>query len=93
MLRPSVRGARRSPVLGALKLLFLAAFAAGLAFAGWMVWFALSPVKIGASPLEFSIRQGSGLRGATGQIRAAGVVMPAWKFILLARASGAQGHI
>jgi peptidoglycan lytic transglycosylase G len=93
MQRPSVRGARRSPVLGALKLFFLVAFAAGLAFAGWMTWFALSPVKLGASPLEFSIRQGSGLRGATRQIMDAGVAMPAWQFVVLARASGAQGRV
>jgi UPF0755 protein len=93
MSRYSARGARRSPALGALKALFLLAFAAALGFAGWMLWFALSPVKIGASPLEFSIRQGSALRGAARQIVDAGVVMPAWKFILLARASGHQGRI
>jgi peptidoglycan lytic transglycosylase G len=92
MVRYSARG-RRSPTLGAVKLLFLIAFAAGLAFAGWMLWFALSPVKIGASPLEFSIRQGSALRAATRQILDAGVAMPGWQFILLARLSGHQGRI
>jgi UPF0755 protein len=93
MPRYSVRGARRSPWVGALKLLFLIAFAAGLGFAGWMLWFALTPVKIATSPLEFSIRQGSALRGATRQIIDAGVAMPAWQFIALARASGHQGRI
>jgi peptidoglycan lytic transglycosylase G len=92
MVRYSARG-RRSPALGAVKLLFLIAFAAGLAFAGWMLWFALSPVKIGASPLEFSIRQGSALRAATRQIIDAGVALPAWQFIVLARSSGHQGRI
>jgi peptidoglycan lytic transglycosylase G len=93
MVRHSARGVRRSPALGALKLLFLLAFAAALGFAGWMLWFALSPVKIGASPLEFSIRPGSALRGATRQMIDAGVDIPSWQFILLARASGHQGRI
>jgi UPF0755 protein len=93
MPRYSVRGSRRSPWVGALKFLFLIAFAAGLGFAGWMLWFALTPVKIGASQLEFSIRQGSALRGAARQIIDAGVGMPSWQFILLARASGHQGRI
>jgi peptidoglycan lytic transglycosylase G len=93
MARSSARGVRRSPALGALKLLFLVAFVAALGFAGWMLWFALSPVKIGASPLEFSIRPGSALRAATRQIIDSGVAMPGWQFILLARASGHQGRI
>jgi peptidoglycan lytic transglycosylase G len=93
MSRTTARGARRSPALAALKLLFLVAVAAGLGFAGWMLWFALSPVKIGASPLEFSIRPGSALRAAARQIIDSGVSMPAWQFIVLARASGHQGRI
>jgi peptidoglycan lytic transglycosylase G len=93
MPRTTARGARRSPALAAIKLLFLVAVAAGLGFAGWMLWFALSPVKIGASPLEFSIRPGSALRAATRQIIDSGVAMPGWQFILLARASGHQGRI
>jgi peptidoglycan lytic transglycosylase G len=93
MPRSSVRASRSSPVLRKLKILFLLVFAGGLAFTGWMLWFALSPVKTGALPLEFSIRQGSGLRGATRQILDAGIAMPAWQFNVLARASGAQGRI
>ena len=93
MVRYSPRGARRSPALAALKFLFLVAFAAALGFAGWMLWFALSPVKMGATPLEFSIRPGSALRAATRQIIDSGVSMPAWQFIALARASGHQGRI
>jgi UPF0755 protein len=93
MLRHSVRGPRRSPVLGTLKLLFLAAFAGGTAFVAGMLWFALSPVQLSASPLEFSIRQGSGLRAATRQIQDAGVALPGWRFNVLARASGAQARV
>ena len=93
MVRYSPRGARRSPALAALKFLFLVAFAAALGFAGWMLWFALTPVKIAASPLEFSVRPGSALRAATRQIVDAGVALPAWQFIVLARLSGHQGRI
>lgn len=93
MSRTPARGARRSPALAALKLLFLIGVAAGLGFAGWMLWFALSPVKVGTAPLEFSIRPGSALRAATRQIIDSGVAMPAWQFIALARASGHQGRI
>jgi UPF0755 protein len=80
-------------ILGRLKALLLLAFAVGIVFLGWMLWFGLSPVKVTASPLEFSIRPGSGLRGATRQILNAGVAMPAWQFNALARANGAQARI
>ncbi len=75
------------------KLLLIVLFASGFVFLGWMLSFALSPVKLSASPLEFSIRQGSGLRSATRQMLDAGVGMPAWQFNVLARANGAQGKV
>jgi len=43
--------------------------------------------------VEFSIRPGITLRGATRQIIEAGVPMPDWKFVLLARANGASGSV
>src|SRR6266850_589526 len=73
-----------------LKLLLLAAFAAALGFCGWLLWFALSPIELAAPTVEFSIRAGSTLRGATRQITEAGLSMPEWKFVLLARANGAS---
>jgi len=54
-----------------------------------MLWFALSPIELASPAVEFSIRPGSALRGATRQIIEAGVPMTAWKFNLLARAYGA----
>ncbi len=56
-----------------------------LAFAAWIAWFVVTPVELGASPTDFSIRRGSGLRVATRQIVEAGIAMPAWKFNLLGR--------
>lgn len=56
-----------------------------VAFCAWIAWFALTPVPLAASPVDFSIRPGSALRSATRQIIDAGVIMPEWKFKLLAR--------
>src|SRR2546430_11171718 len=76
-----------------LKLLLLSISAAALGFCGWILWFALSPIDLAAPTLEFSIRPGSTLRGATRQIIEAGLPMPEWKFVLLARANGASGRV
>ena len=76
-----------------LKLLFLLASATLLGFCGWILWFALSPIEIVAPTVEFSIRPGSTLRGATRQIIEAGLLMPGWKFVLLARANGASAEV
>ncbi|HYA46063.1 MAG TPA: endolytic transglycosylase MltG [Burkholderiales bacterium] len=76
-----------------LKLLVLAAAAAALGFCGWMLWFALEPIALAAPVVDFSIRPGSTLRGATRQIIEAGVPVPEWKFLLLARAYGAGTRI
>src|SRR5258708_2840681 len=76
-----------------LKLLLLSVSAAALGFCGWILWFALSPIELAAPTVEFSIRPGSTLRGATRQIMEAGVPMPDWKFILLARVNGANAGI
>src|SRR6267143_2773776 len=76
-----------------LKLLLLSVSAAALGSCGWMLWFALSPIDLAAPTVEFSIRPGSTLRGATRQIIEAGVPIPDWKFVLLARANGASGSV
>ena len=76
-----------------LKLMLLLVSAAAIGFCGWMLWFALSPIELAAPSVEFSIRPGSTLRGATRQIIEAGVPMPGWKFILLARANGASAGV
>src|SRR2546427_11670417 len=73
-----------------LKLSLLLASAAVLGFCGWILGFALSPIELAAPTVEFSIRAGSTLRGATRQVTEAGLSMPEWKFVLLARANGAS---
>src|SRR5437773_4964655 len=76
-----------------LKLSLLLASAAVLGFCGWILGFALSPIALAAPTVEFSIRPGSTLRGATRQIVEAGLSMPEWKFVLLARANGASAGV
>src|SRR5256886_14934496 len=73
-----------------LKLLLLAASAAVLGSCAWLIGFALSPIELAAPTVEFSIRPGSTRRGATRQIIEAGLSMPEWKVVLLARANGAS---
>src|SRR5262245_35953114 len=76
-----------------LKLLIIAISAAALGFCGWLFWFALSPIELGAPTADFSIRQGSSLRSATRQLVDAGLPLPEWKFVLLARMNGASGAV
>lgn len=67
--------------------------AAALLFIGWMGHFAVSPITLKTSPLDFTITPGSSLRSASRQIEMAGVSMPGWKFTLLGRALGKSADI
>ena len=76
-----------------LLRLFLAALLAGAAFAGWMAWFAQSPVPLRESPLAFEIRPGLGLRGAATEMAGAGFGFRPWQFALLGRLTGQANAI
>jgi peptidoglycan lytic transglycosylase G len=76
-----------------LKLLVLAISAAILGFCGWLSWFALSPLELPVATVDFSIRPGSTLRSATRQLIDAGLPLPSWKFVLLARINGASAGV
>lgn len=69
------------------------ALAGILAFAGSMAWFACSPLNLSTSPLEFSIKRGSGLRGATRQMIDSGIEVRSWPFELLGRLTSNQANI
>ena len=73
--------------------LILLALLAGAAFAGWMAWFAASPVPLRASPLAFEIQPGLSLRGAATAMAEAGVGFRPWQFSLLGRWSGRANGI
>jgi UPF0755 protein len=62
-------------------------------FAALTYSFAIRPLALSGSPLDFEITYGVGLRGASQQIVAAGVDMPAWQFTWLVRVLGKAGQI
>lgn len=80
-------------LLPKLLALALAGVAGALALAAWLAWFALTPVELAASPVDFSIRRGSGLRAATRQMIEAGIDIPAWPFNLLTRLASRETSI
>ena len=66
-----------------------------LAVAGAAAWLAGScfvPLDIGA-PVQFSVKEGSGLRSAARQLQAAGVLVSVWRFELMARVLGTENRI
>ncbi len=72
----------------------LAAIVASAAFgAAWLAWFALRPLPLRESPLEFTIRQGSALRQASQQLADGGVALSPVQFTLLARVLGKAAEI
>ena len=55
--------------------------------------FATRPVALKASPLDFEITSGVGLRGASRQMVEAGIAMSAWQFTWLGRMLGKAAQI
>ncbi len=76
-----------------LKSLFLIGILALLAAGGWLWWFAHTPLKLGATTVEFTIPQGTSLRAASRSIAAAGVEMRPWAFEAVGRAAGNPAQI
>jgi UPF0755 protein len=77
----------------AFKTLLLLIFFAAFGSIGWLAWFASTPVKLSASPLDFGIRSGSGLRSAAQQMADAGIGFAPWQFSLLGRILGRAADI
>lgn len=63
--------------------------------AGAAVWLALSVfIEFDiARPVQFSLKQGSGLRSAARQMQAAGVLESAWRFEIMARVLGSESRL
>ncbi len=80
-------------VLLKLRAPALVGVAGVLAFVAWLAWFALTPVQLEQSSVDFSITRGSGLRNATRQMIEAGIGMQAWPFNLLGRLASKQTAI
>jgi UPF0755 protein len=77
----------------ALKYLFLLAFLAVFAGAGWLWWFAHEPLRLAGPSIEVTIPPGSSLRAASRTIARAGVDMPPLAFEAVARAAAKPGDI
>lgn len=64
-----------------------------LAVAGYGAWYAMTPVKAAALPVEFEIPAGIGLRGAARRLEQAGINVRRAPFELLARLLGTTQDI
>ncbi len=72
--------------LGALAL--LAALAAG-----WLGYFAYTPVHLPQTPYEFTLKHGSSLRSVAKQFRTENLLTEPWSFIALVKLFGKEGEI
>lgn len=52
---------------------------------GWLIYYAISPLKLQPSSQEIFIQPKSGLKSIAGQLVAQGVLKEPWRFILLAK--------
>jgi UPF0755 protein len=77
-------------VIRVLLFLALAVFATA---AGWLIYYADTPLQLPRTPLEFSLKQGSSLRSAAKQLTEIGVLDDPWSFIVMARVLGKAGEI
>lgn len=71
--------------------LFLGAAAAAIAL--WFLVYALSPLREGTAPIQFSLKSGSSLKSAAQQMAAAGLLDAPDQFVLFARALGKAAKI
>jgi UPF0755 protein len=76
------------------RLLALALLA-GLGLAGWLLYYASTPMEEAgvAYPLAFSIERGASLKQASQDLRAAGALENPWAFVLIARIRGLAGDV
>ncbi|MFA7270856.1 MAG: endolytic transglycosylase MltG [Sterolibacterium sp.] len=69
-----------------IKYFSLLAVLTAVCFAGWLAWFAYSPLSLqGGKSVDFSIPPGVTLRTAAQQMAEAGLGFEPWQFTLLAR--------
>ncbi|HUX62738.1 endolytic transglycosylase MltG [Sulfuricella sp.] len=65
----------------------------GMSTAGWVLYFANTPVHLPQSPYEFTLKHGSSLRTIAKQFSAEGLIPEPWSFIVLAKILGKEGDI
>jgi UPF0755 protein len=74
------------------RLLLLVVLLAMLA-AGWLAWFATTPVTLKSEPVEFDVPPGFGLRATAQTLAEACVGLQPWQFSLLGRLAGKAAEI
>jgi UPF0755 protein len=67
--------------------------ACGALAAGWLAYYAYSPLETAQTPLQFSLKAGSSLKSAAQQMANAGVLDAPTRFVVLARLMGEAGNI
>ena len=65
--------------------LFLLLFIASLAAMGGLFWYVTAPLPLASSPLDFEIQPGSNMKSVARQVAAAGIDVPPWLLVGLAR--------
>lgn len=76
-----------------IKTLFLLVLFMALAAAGWMGYFATTPLHLEQKPYEFTIRHGSSLRTVARQFADEKLIVEPWSFVLLVRLLGRANEI
>lgn len=65
----------------------------GMSAAGWVLYFANTPVHLPQSPYGFTLKHGSSLRSIARQFSIEGLISEPWSFIVLAKILGKEGEI
>lgn len=76
-----------------LWLLSMLPFVCGALAAGWLLYYAYSPLEPAQIPLQFSLKAGSSLKSAAQQMANAGVLDDPVRFVVLARLMGEASNI
>jgi len=88
------RASDRLRLFRSLLRVSILVFAFGtLAAAGWVGYFAQSPVEVPAAAREFAVAQGSTLRGVARELVSKGVLREGTTFVVLGRALGKAGVV
>lgn len=80
-------------MINLVKSLFFLAFAVVLAAAGWLAYFAATPVVLVQTPQELEIKHGSSLRAVARQLADESLVVEPWSFEFLVRLLGKANEI
>ena len=76
-----------------IKTLWRLVLLSAIAVAGWMAYFATTPLNLPQTPYEFTLKHGSSLRSVARQLVEAKILAEPWSFTALVRINGKEGEI